>query len=81
MQQADDDWTAEALHALRADLARVRGDTFQRASELRTDGDGRYAVVSTASGRTVGEGLSKSRAEALANEHGPAFKAQREGQR
>jgi len=34
MQQADDDWTAEALHALRADLARVRGDTFQRASEL-----------------------------------------------
>jgi hypothetical protein len=34
MQESEDDWTSEALHALRADLARVRGDGFQRASEL-----------------------------------------------
>jgi len=34
MQESEDAWTAEALHALRADLARVRGDGFQRASEL-----------------------------------------------
>jgi len=34
MQESEDDWTTEALHALRADLARVRGDGFQRASEL-----------------------------------------------
>jgi len=38
MQESEDAWTAEALHALRADLARVRGDGFQRASELR-DGE------------------------------------------
>jgi len=34
MQESEDTWTSEALHALRADLARVRGDGFQRASEL-----------------------------------------------
>jgi hypothetical protein len=34
MQESEDDWTTEALHALRADLARVRGDGFQRESEL-----------------------------------------------
>jgi len=34
MQESDDTWTSEALHALRADLARVRDDGFQRASEL-----------------------------------------------
>jgi len=34
MQESDDTWTSEALHALRADLARVRGDGFRRASEL-----------------------------------------------
>jgi hypothetical protein len=34
MQESEDTWTSEALHALRADLARVRGAGFQRASEL-----------------------------------------------
>jgi len=37
MQESEDTWTSEALHALRADLARVRGDGFQRASELHDE--------------------------------------------
>jgi hypothetical protein len=34
MQDTDSEWTAAALEAIRDDLARVRGDGFQRASEL-----------------------------------------------
>jgi len=34
MQDTDSEWAAAALEAIRDDLARVRGDGFQRASEL-----------------------------------------------